>query len=132
MFDIVPENLNVLSGRPAVFACNATSEPLYSIRWEREGLVIAQYLSPQDVPDSVNAFARLNSTETGVATVIDDSKYLLEGEGSLYGQLMVLDTVLDDAREYTCYISNVHGNISTSATLLVQGLLKHYMWVILV
>ena len=121
MFDQAPENVRVLSGESATFLCNATSEPVHSIRWEREGVIIAEYLSPQDSQESIENFSRLNVTRIGEPTVISDTKYELMGEGPLYGSLTVLDTVLDDAREYTCFVGNVHGTISASATLLVQG-----------
>ena len=117
-----PQDISVLSGSSATYTCNATSEPLHSIRWQREESVIAQYLSPHDRLESVDEFARLNSTVTGVPIVIDDTKYQLAGEGLLYGQLTVMNTVLDDGRLYTCIASNVHGNVSASASLLVQGI----------
>ncbi len=113
----------MLSGSTAEFTCNAISEPLHSIRWLRDDTIIAQYLSPQDRPENVKEFARLNNTVTGISTVIDNTKYQLAGEGLLYGQLTVMDTVLDDGRMYTCIANNIHGNISASASLLVQGIM---------
>ena len=120
-----PTNSSQLQGKTAVFNCSAVAEPLHSIRWEINGKPIAQYLSPDDREDSVLNFAKLNSTETGVNVTINDTKYLLMGEGPLYGQLTILNTDLNDALRYTCIVANVHGNLSATASLTVQGMLVY-------
>lgn len=121
MFIVKPRDSSVLSGESVVFSCMASSVPLYSIRWERDGVPIAQYLSVEDNRDNVLAFARLNSNTTGVPVTINNTKYQLQGEGPSFGQLTITNAVLDDARTYRCVIDNFHGNLTATANLLVQG-----------
>ena len=128
VFIEVPTDASTLSGQPVIFQCNASSDPLYSIRWERDGSPIAEFLSPYDRSDSVFKFARINSSIIGVPVVTDSDKYRLEGEGPFFGQLTVMNVVLDDARTYTCHVSNVHGSLSASATLLVQGMTRSALY----
>ena len=70
----------------------------------------------------------------GVNATINGSKYVLNGDetSQLYGQLIIYNTVLNDATNYTCTISNVHGTIASTASLTVQGknlLFKHYYFI---
>ena len=118
----LPQASSRLQGETAVFNCSAVADPVHSIRWEKEGVTIAQYLSPQDKEYSISRFSRLfNSTERGVNLTLDDNKYRLKGEGPLYGQLIILNVNLSDARNYTCVVGNVHGQLSASVSLTVQG-----------
>ena len=118
----MPQASSRLQGETAVFNCSAVADPVHSIWWEKEGETIAQYLSPQDKEYNISQFSRLfNSTETGVNLTQDVSKYRLKGEGPLYGQLIILNVNLNDARNYTCVVGNVHGQLSASASLTVQG-----------
>ena len=59
----------------------------------------------------------------GVNATINGSKYILNGDETspLYGQLIIYNTVLSDATNYTCIIANVHGTIASTASLTVQG-----------
>ena len=114
-----------LSGDTAVFNCSAHADPTHSLRWERQdGTVIAEYLSPDDDDSSVEAFAKLAniSTERGVNVTKNISKYHLAGADSdLFGQLMIFDTGLADAANYTCIVANVHGSLEVTVLLTVQG-----------
>ena len=128
MFVVRPTDQRTLRGEEAVFSCSGISEPAYSIRWEKrednQNRTIAQYLSPEDTDDSVMRFNvnGLNSTgDRGENVTLDDMKYQLEGNGSLFGQLTIFDTGLNDSSDYTCIIGNVHGTIEASASLTVQG-----------
>ena len=121
-FIVRPMNLEVLQGETAVFTCSAMAEPIHSVRWEREGMVIAQFLSPDDRDSSVEAFARLNSTQRNVSVINPAiSNIQLAGLGASYGQLTIFNTSLVDARNYTCTVHNVHGEQSATVTLTVQG-----------
>ena len=111
-----------------MFNCRGLSEPTYSIRWEQrtpnENITIAQYLSEDDRNESVAGFNMdgLNSTiDRGVNFTINDTKYSLEGNGSLFGQLTIRDTGLNDSSDYACVIGNTHGTIEATASLTVQG-----------
>ncbi len=124
VFVTVPTNDDRLQEETAVFQCSAVSEPLYSIRWEKGGVPIAEFLSPEDSLESVNNFTKLNKT-IGANVTIDDNKYRLVGlEGGMdFGQLMIFNSMLADEGSYTCLISNVHGSLNASGRLTVQGLL---------
>ena len=113
-----------LRGGIAVFNCSAHADPTHSLRWEREGIPITEFLSPDDDDSSVEAFAKLAnvSTERGVSVVKNSSKYHLAGmDSDLYGQLMIFDTEINDTQNYTCIIANGHGNLSVTVPLTVQG-----------
>ena len=103
-----------------MFNCSATSEPIHSVRWERGGITIAQFLSPDDQESSVMAFDRLNVSQrnTSMTTV---NNIQLAGLGESYGQLTIINTNLVDGQNYTCIVSNVHGTLSATASLTVQG-----------
>lgn len=109
-------------GETARFDCNAMAEPIQSVRWEREGVVIAQFLSPDDRERSVEAFCRLQCTQLqrNVSVTIED-RIQLAGLGASYGQLTIVNTNSSDARGYTCYVGNVYETLSAGATLTVQG-----------
>lgn len=118
----LPQASSRLQGETAVFNCSAVADPVHSIWWEKEGVIIAQYLSPQDKEYNISRFSILFiSTERGVNLTLDDNKYRLKGEGPLYGQLIILNVNLSDARNYTCVVGNVHGQLSASVSLTVQG-----------
>ena len=107
-----------------MFVCSATSEPMHSVRWEREGVVIAQFLSPDDRTSTIEKFCRLNCDQLQRNTSVTiDNKIVLAGVGNAYGQLTIREANRTDAREYTCIIANTHGSLSASARLTVQG--KH-------
>ena len=122
-----PEDQQTLSGDTAVFNCSAHADPSHSLRWEGDnGMVIAEYLSPDGDNSSVQAFARL-ATERGVSVTYNNSKYHLAGQDSeFYGQLMVFDTDLSDAHNFTCIVGNVHGSLSVTVRLTVQGMCALY------
>ena len=85
-------------------------------------MTIAQFLSTQDRESNIVSFTGLNTTERGKSISTNDSKYSLKGENStLYGQLTIFNTDLNDAGNYTCVVSNVHGTIMAIASLTVQG-----------
>ena len=105
-----------------MFNCSAMAEPIHSVRWERGGSVIAQFLSPDDSMNNVAAFARLNSTERNVSVINPAIKNIeLAGLGDSYGRLTISNTSLVDAGNYSCTVSNVHGTLTATATLTVQG-----------
>ena len=124
-----PVDSSRLQGENGIFNCSAISEPVYSIRWEIEGATIAQYISTEARDSTVDRFNRLIPNSNGTAAIkgvnitTNSSKYTIDGNetSSTYGQLMIYNTILNDATNYTCIITNVHGNISTSASLTVQG-----------
>ncbi len=120
MFVQVPVDQDRLQEETAIFQCSAVSDPSYSIRWEKGSETIAEYLSPEDRLESVLAFATLSNT-TGQNITKDGSKYRLAGNGSNFGQLTIFNSMLTDEDVYTCTVSNVHGALSASATLTVQG-----------
>ena len=123
VFVTVPTNEDRLQEETAVFRCSAVSEPLYSIRWEKDGIPIAEFLSSEDNLENVYNFARINNT-IGTNVTIDDDKYRLDGiNGMDFGQLTIFNSMLSDQDVYTCRISNIHGSLNASATLTVQGLL---------
>lgn len=63
-----------------------------------------------------------NSTiDRGVPVTLNNDKYRLEGNGSLFGQLTIFNTGRDDSSNYACVIGNVHGTIEATASLTVQG-----------
>ena len=98
-----PVAQQTLNGSTPVFNCSAHADPTHSLRWEREGEVIAEFLSPNDSNNSVEAFARLTTElQVGVNVTINNNKYHLAGMGPYYGQLTIFDTVLSDTRNYTC------------------------------
>ena len=105
-----------------MFDCNAMAEPIQSVRWEREGVVIAQFLSPDDREQSVEAFCRLQCAQLqrNVSVIIDD-RIQLAGLGDTLGQLTIFNTSSSDARGYTCFVGNVYETLSARATLTVQG-----------
>ena len=119
-----PVDLQRLQGETAVLNCSATSEPVHSVRWTRGDTVIAQYLSPDDQESSVLAFNRLNNTQRNVS-VTTVSNIRLADLGEFYGQLTIVDTSLADGQNYTCTVSNVHGSLSATASLTVQGSSTH-------
>lgn len=120
MFVEVPSNLDRLQEETAIFKCNATSEPLYSIRWEKGNEPIAEFLSPDDTLDSVSNFRRLNGSIG--SNVTKSNKYSLTGNNEIeFGQLTIYNSSLSDEDTYTCFIANVHGQSNASATLTVQG-----------
>ena len=106
-----------------MFNCSAYADPSHSVQWEGvDGMVIAEYLSPDGDNGSVQAFARLTA-KRGVSVTYNNSKYHLAGQDSeFYGQLMVFDTDLSDAHNYTCTVGNVHGELSVTVRLTVQGM----------
>ena len=115
-------SLERLQGETAVFTCSAMAEPIHSVRWEREGMVIAQFLSPDDHDSSVETFARLNSTQRNVSVINPAiSNIQLAGLGASYGQLTIFNTSLVDAQNYTCTVHNVHGKRSATVILTLQG-----------
>ena len=119
-----PSPTNVRQGETAVFACSATAEPVHSVRWEREGVVIAQFLSPDDQRSTIENFCKLNCDrlQRNTSVTVED-KIKLAGFGdSNFGQLTITNANRTDAREYTCFITNIHGNLTASARLTVQGL----------
>ena len=118
-----PSDTNVRQGETAVFACSATAEPVHSVRWEREGVVIAQFLSPDDQRSTIEIFCKLNcdQLQRNTSVTVED-KIELAGLGDNYGRLTITNANRTDAREYTCFITNVHGNLTASARLTVQGL----------
>lgn len=121
---VEPLSFNARHGDTAVFQCHAEAEPIQSIRWEREGEVIAQYLSPDDSDASVQNFSMLNSTERNVSFSIS-SQISITGLGHLYGQLKINNVSLVDAGTYVCTVSNVHGSVeSNPVELTVQSKLK--------
>lgn len=123
----IPVDLQRLQGETAVFVCNATADPIHSVRWERGGSVIAQFLSPNDRESSVLAFARLNNTQRNVS-VTTSSNIQLAGLGESYGQLTITNTSLVDGQNYTCIVSNIHGTLSATASLTVQGQYCMFMY----
>lgn len=116
-----PMDLQRLQGETAVFNCSATAEPIHSVRWERGGVTIAQFLSPDDQESSVMAFDRLNVTQRNISRTTV-SNIQLAGLGDSYGQLTINNTNLVDGQNYTCIVSNVHGTLSATASLTVQGM----------
>ncbi len=88
----VPSDVNKLEGRSVTFSCNVTGEPQPSLQWELG------------------------------AIVLENNTRLFEiSETSVNGTLTVHDVGLMDAGIYSCIATNVHGTISASATLQVQG-----------
>ena len=117
-----PVDINVRQGETAVFVCSAMAEPVHSVRWEREGEVIAQFLSPNDRKRSVEAFCRLNCDPLQRnVSVTTDNRIQLAGLGDSYGQLTINNANRSDARRYTCYVSNVYETLTAKAFLTVQG-----------
>ena len=133
VFTVRPVDSSRLQGEAAIFNCSATSEPVHSIHWEREGVTIAYYVSNEArgytverFNDSIHSNTSTNMLPAvikGVNATINGSKYVLNGDetSQLYGQLIIYNTVLNDATNYTCTISNVHGTIASTASLSVQG-----------
>ena len=56
--------------------------------------------------------------------VADNTKYIIGNTGTTFGALTIEDIKFADRGRYTCKYSNLHGDIETSATLIVQGKLS--------
>lgn len=85
-----------LSGTNATFTCTAEAIPQHTVNWfmeERGG----------DVP------------------LQNNTKYYITGLGTATSHLTIINIQLSDSGTYTCLADNLHGNDSTSDTLLVQG-----------
>ena len=89
-----PQNETRLEGDDAVFICIAEAEPLHTVQWFFQDTLL---------------------TASGTKYTIDDSST------GTYGRLTVDSVNQNDTGQYTCVVSNVHGNASVSAFLQVQG-----------
>lgn len=76
-----------------MFTCEADAEPLHATSW----------------------------TFNGQPALANSSKYTITGLGTIRSVLTIMDLVLSDTGNYTCFVENVHGNSSTSDELFVQG-----------
>lgn len=92
-----PSNTSVLEGNETTFVCRTTSEPLHTVNWFFEDILIA--------------------TTSGGGGV----KYIVSTNGVSYGDLTVSNAQLNDSGTYTCQVNNTHGMETASAYLQVQG-----------
>ena len=90
-----PLNEERLERDTAVFNCSASAEPLHSVQWFFDEMLLTT----------------------------NDTKYTIDVNSSspYYGRLMVHNVNQNDTGQYTCEVSNVHGNATASANLQVQG-----------
>ena len=89
-----PQNETRLEGDVAVFICIAEAEPLHTVQWFFQDTLLT----------------------TG------GTKYSIDGNSTnTYGRLTVDSVNQNDTGQYTCVVTNVHGNTSAAAFLQVQG-----------
>ena len=89
-----PQNETRLEGDVAMFNCSAEAEPLYTVQWFFQDIILPA---------------------GGPKYIIDDVINIT------YGRLTVRDVNQNDTGSYTCVVNNTHGNASASAYLYVQG-----------
>ena len=88
-----PDNMTVVSGINISFSCLVCSgEPQHNTEWLFNNV-----------------------------TIYSNSKYDITEGFNHSSTLSISDVVLDDAGEYSCIASNVHGRDEAIATLSVQG-----------
>lgn len=103
-----PVNTNKLIGTNFTFNCTAVSLPHHGVQWQHNGDII-------------------NSSNRDKYSLSSRSSYLVFSSHwrSLYAynnQLTITNLTYDDAGDYTCIVSNVHGTDNATATLQVQGM----------
>ena len=91
-------DINVLEGNDAILTCNATSEPTHIVQWLKDGMP-------------------LNLTEK--YSVSNFSQGIDERE--VISTLIVFNSNMLDTGNYTCEVSNIHGNQSATAHVEVQS-----------
>lgn len=92
-----PVDIDVLEGDTATFSCSALAEPLPIYYWKFEQTFLT------------------NTT-----------KYRISSAGYNTSLLMILGVLVSDAGEYTCLVSNPHGNDSAVGELQVLSESQYY------
>ena len=82
-----------------------TSPPVSEVSWEKDGIVISRN-------GSVVVGARRNITHFNDSTV----------------QLTLVQSILSDSGDYTCVVTNRIDNSSTTASVIIQGLLEQFIY----
>ena len=85
-------NKIVLEGQNITFSCIAEAEPTHVIEWLFDGRIL-----------------------------FNNSKYTLTGMDTTFSMLEVQNVDINDAGNYTCVATNIHGMANTTALLEVQG-----------
>ena len=95
-----PQNDNVLQGANTTLNCNATSEPTHSVIWSKNNMVI-------NITDKYS---------------ISNSSF----SRSLSSSLTIHNVDMGDTANYTCTVTNVHGNQTATAYIEIQGMCRKY------
>ena len=94
-----PNDTAALEGENVTFVCSATAEPTHTTKW-----LVGDVLLPN-----------VRSKDYS----IDNRPGDLTGE--IVSTLTVFNATTDDVGNYTCHVSNIHGNQSATVHLEIQG-----------
>ena len=114
---IPPIDIIVINGSEAVLNCTVVGDPLPSVSWFVSGVNISLLQSdgvmiPFSQQGSINDSAVANTILN--STMIHSSLSLIEIASFIAG-------------DYTCRASNILGNITRTATLIVHGMLTSWL-----
>ena len=110
---IPPIDIIVINGSEAVLNCTVVGDPLPSVSWFVSGVNIS-LLQSDGVMIPFSQQGRIN--DSAVANTILNSTMI-------HSSLSLIEIASFIAGDYTCRASNILGNITRTATLLVHGML---------